>query len=373
MDTIKNKRHSNLDLLRIVSMSFIVGYHFLYWGGALEESVLGSFSYYFSWAANAFFHVMVNVFVMLSGYFLSEQRIQGKSIVKLELQVWLVSFMLYVFSLAVKNETFSFKSLLFSITPILSREYWFATNYFALLLLAPVYNILIRKMNDKQLKYTWFILVMLFSIITTVFFFSDTFKHGNAHGIVWFSVLYFTGAVLNKKIININKHKGLVLWILSSVFIFGFKVTMDIVSNAHIGGYNFHFLHDYSVMFYQYYSVPVYFGAIGMFSFFQKVNIRTNTALDKSVKLITPYVFYVYLIHDNNHFRQMLWGYIHSGQYVYGYFLPFLMIISVIGIFFGACILGKAISLIVSLLQKAPVCVYVEKKIDAYLSIIQSS
>lgn len=354
-------------------MSFIVGYHFIYWGGALDESVLGSFSYFFSWGANAYFHVMVNVFVMLSGYFLSNQRIKGKSIIKLELQVWFVSLALYIVSLALKREAFSFKALLFSITPIMSREYWFATNYFALLLLAPVYNFLIRKMNDKQLKYTWFMLVILFSTITTVFFFSDTFKHGNAHGIVWFTVLYFTGVVLNKKIINIEKYWGLILWILCSFFVFAFKITMDIASAGHIGSHNLRFLHDYSVMFYQYYSVPVFIGSIGFFSYFQKVDIKANTVISRIIKLITPSVFYVYLIHDNSHFRPILWGVIHSGRYIDGFLIPPLMLISILVVFIGACFMGKVISLIVSSVLKLPIFVYVEKKIDGYLSVFQSS
>lgn len=363
------KRENGIECLRIVSMLFIVCYHFLYWGGVLDNAALFSGTYFYSWTVNAFVHVMVNVFVLITGYYMVASKVKARSILRFALEVWLVSVTVYAVLCVTGQIGFSIKDALFAVIPILSRDYWFATNYMGLLILIPALNLYITKTTKKQMTWTLIVLAGLFSVVPSVVFFSDGLKFGNAHGIVWFVVLYFTGGYLRLHKDNISPKTGLLVWLVCSLLLAGYKFGMDALSTINIGGRSLRILHNYSVIYYQYNALPVYLASIGFFVFFKGWNPRENGLLDRAVRFFAPVCFYVYLIHDNCHFRFVLWEIIDplamSEQVL---FIP-LSLLTVLLVFAACAAIGKVYALLVAALTKTAIFSKIEHRVDCLLNI----
>ena len=70
-NTSQDKRQSNIELLRILAMLFIIAYHFVYHGDVYYPHVdISGFNRIFTTFLRPFGKMGVNIFVMISGYFL---------------------------------------------------------------------------------------------------------------------------------------------------------------------------------------------------------------------------------------------------------------------------------------------------------------
>ena len=125
-----NKRNSKLELLRIISIFFIVLSHYVVHSGLnidnlplgfnkiiLDICILGN--------------VGTMLFVLISGYFLiNSNKVKIKKIIHFWLQVFFYSFFIYLLLLLFNKENFNIKSLFLNMFPITFKRYWFATTYF---------------------------------------------------------------------------------------------------------------------------------------------------------------------------------------------------------------------------------------------------
>ena len=71
---VTKTRESNIELLRIISMIMVVVLHFFYHGEILRWTTVESSGYLTYWSVEALAFVAVNVFVLISGYFLCLSR-----------------------------------------------------------------------------------------------------------------------------------------------------------------------------------------------------------------------------------------------------------------------------------------------------------
>jgi hypothetical protein len=86
-------------------------------------------------------------------------------------------------------------TILRSLLPISTREYWYFTAYFMVLLMRPLLNYLINNMPIKALVGTLSICVIVFSIQGMFF---DVYGLSGGHSTIWLIVLYMIGGVLAK-------------------------------------------------------------------------------------------------------------------------------------------------------------------------------
>ena len=82
----QKERNSSFELLRIISMVLIVSFHYVYHAGF---DFLAPFSprLYFIQCIDMGGNLGVNLFVLISGYFLCKSTFKWQKIIKLELQV----------------------------------------------------------------------------------------------------------------------------------------------------------------------------------------------------------------------------------------------------------------------------------------------
>lgn len=139
-------RESNFELLRIICMILIVVFHFSVHGGYYSESA-GTLPFN-SVIIDLFGlggRLGVNIFVLISGYFLINSKFKPKKLLSLFIQVWFFSISIYLIFLISGGISFTWGSFLCNIFPVVTSQYWFITTYIGLYLLSPFINKLLKK------------------------------------------------------------------------------------------------------------------------------------------------------------------------------------------------------------------------------------
>ncbi|MBE6308607.1 MAG: acyltransferase [Bacteroidales bacterium] len=182
-----NTRNSNLELLRIVAMAFIVVWHISIHaqkGEAITHDFIASIAI-----------TGVNLFVLISGYF--GIKLKWKSLLNiLSCAIFYYSITLlcnYIFFDPTLNLV---KEIECIFTPISNyKTYWFVSTYIMLMLLSPAINTILNKMNKQQ--YIFFIGVMFYICCITGFVFQHSINI-NGYNLFNFIFIYSVGHLLRK-------------------------------------------------------------------------------------------------------------------------------------------------------------------------------
>ena len=190
------ERNSNIEILRIIAIIGITFYHIRLWGGYSFESItmnlilLDMFS--------MFGKIGVNLFAIISGFYLFNTPFRFEKMLKVWLQILLFSIGLgiisFAFSFFNNNIDLSIKELVKSVFPITLENYWYGCAYLLLILFAPFYNKLISVLDNQQYKLFVSMIVFVWCIIPTI-----SFRLENAYGInnyLSFFVMYFIGSYI---------------------------------------------------------------------------------------------------------------------------------------------------------------------------------
>lgn len=316
---MQRERINSLELLRVISMFLILTTHF--WGHCIDLKSIEPFTngYIYGWFSKGVSYISVNTFVLVSAYFMCEKSYRSSRLLNLEIQVLFYSISIFCILLFSGNVVFSYRDLLDSILPTLLGEYWFVTVFFGLLFLHPFLNIVIRSMTKRQHLLLCIVLIILFSVIPNIFFFSKWLNFGTGYGIVWFVSLYFFASYV-KIHVNIDKIKAhrkllyglsvtaLFLPFLSRVFIV--LGTSAILGHPVGGG-----------LFYGNNTILCLLSTILVFLAFLTFNIKRN----KLITFLSSGSFAVYLISDNPHLAPFIWGYVGSHIDLGTNLLPFVV------------------------------------------------
>ena len=153
----KKPRMANLELLRCIAMMMVVVLHYLGKSGLLgnlERDNLTTVNTA-AWVLESFCIVAVNVYMLISGYFMCESTPKLSRLVKLWLQVWFYSMGVGLLAQATglmpkyEADTYYWITL---ILPVFMEHYWFITAYVFLYLFLPFVSAGIRKMTKPQMK-----------------------------------------------------------------------------------------------------------------------------------------------------------------------------------------------------------------------------
>ena len=292
----KKKRDANIELLRIVAMLMIITLHFNNQSKALL--VLGepaSNVQIFATVLEAIAITGVNVYVLISGYYLSSSKVKLSKVLLLILQVYFYTLliscaMMFVGAYSVKPEDKLDRALRY-LFPISSEHYWFVTAYVIMYVLAPVMNAAVNTLKRKQLKtviiglLTWFCFIK--SIVPVKF---GTDRMGYDFG--WFICLYLIAAYIRKYnvVLFIDAKKSALVYLVSVVVIAAFSLVFYMINLA-TGNFNY------------YAQVPCHYnfffaltGALGLFSVFRFMRLKENLFAE-AIRIIAPYTLGVYLLH----------------------------------------------------------------------------
>lgn len=300
---VLEKRNSSFELLRIVSMLLIVMHHYTIHGGFDFNSQF-TFRMFFVQILQIGGKIGVNLFVLISGYFLCKSTFKWEKIFKLEFQVLFYSIIIGVVFL------FFFPDLQIKILncffPLYSNMYWFYSAYLFLILLSPYINKLINSIEKKEFQNLLKIIIILWVVIPII----PKVDALSMSELGWFIFLYLCSAYIRLygedfyQHIRTYFHIGVICYILLLGTVWGFDL---------LGLFNSRFK-TYFGYFGQMNSFFTFFCSVFIFIGFSKLKIRYNFVIN----LIASTTFGIYLLHDNPFVRKILWDDIFNNKdYLY--------------------------------------------------------
>ena len=287
-------------------MIMIITLHFISHGGLYEFFPENSISHYFISFLRALCICSVNVFVLISGYFMiGKNRINIKRILSI---VFAILFFSWIFLFLAKRfglTDLDIKGLITAIFPVSYKLYWFPTCYLFLCLVSPFLNKLLNALSKKAYLLLLAILFICFSVGNEIMALSDPFSVASGYSIVWFVFLYCLAGYIKIYGIHfkLSKRKWLLLYFLSAALVFGVTAMLSLLSDR------FTIIDRYGLElhFARYCSILVSFESIALFMCFKDAEIK-NGFIQKIIAFLAPLTFGVYLIHDNVNIRDYLYN-----------------------------------------------------------------
>ncbi len=261
---IDNKRYYNLDVLRILSMIMIVILHYCFHGYHLTDANSIGYNTPALWIIYSFCYCSVDIFVLISGYFLCKSEFKFKKIIELWVQVFFYSIIIGFIFFVLKDARFSsVKTYLNCIFPFTSKAYWFFSIYTILYLISPYINKMINALNKEEFKRLLIIGGILFFLANEFIPGTHLFDRTYGFGILWFIYLYLFAAYIRLyDSIKLDNKLLLFLYVISCFFLYFSR--LFIMKYL----YSFEIFNGQGSLFYSYNSFPVFISAFSLFLFF---------------------------------------------------------------------------------------------------------
>lgn len=293
-------RKSNFELLRIVSMLFIVIYHVIVHGKVLENSNNEMISLIMEIIIFAII-VHVNLFVLLTGYFQVQKKFNFKKVwsitnASLFYKIIIMTILAIIGVISLNGVT-----IIQEISPINVHDYWFIKYYLYLYCISPFLNKLANALTKKEYFRMIVVLFILFAIIP--YLTGAKAFDNNGFTLYNFVFLYLIGGYL--KLYNVKDSyifkratKQLYRFVLLLIFfcciIINFsmyKMTGQLKLIGSIPNEIFGSIEPMSML----YSNPiVIIQTVSFFLFFETLDFQ-----NKMINYISKLTFGIYLIHDN--------------------------------------------------------------------------
>lgn len=267
-------RQANFELLRIVATLMVLILHALNHGGVLEQYAFNTMPYTLFWFLDGLCYIAVDVFVLITGYFMVNASFKLSRIIKLFLQVEAFSIFCLGISMLVFKTDMSLNVLRSFFFPLTSSSYWFASHYMVLLALMPLLNRFIRALDLQAYRTSLILLIIVFSVIPSIAYWSrdDLFS---GFSFVWFIVLYLTSGYIRLYWSEPSKYK------MTSIRWFGLYlgfVAVLGVSRSVIGTIGMYFYGEpkRAGIFRSYNSVVIFAAALCFFMAFKEMKIKCS-------------------------------------------------------------------------------------------------
>ncbi len=299
------KRKVHIEVLRIVAMLMIISLHYMGKGGALPEFVLGRFhaNAYFARFVEALSCVSVNLYILISGYFLVDSRFKFEKVLKLWLQVIFYSAGIYLLFLLmgwIPTEYDNFYYLSIFLQPIGMKHNWYSSIYLILYCLFPFLAVMVKKLTKRQMQALIIILLLVFSKISTIVFPMSPGFEDDGYGIIWMVCLFVIAAYIKLYVpLTGTWVKNMVVYFVATILTF---LSFFAISMIYL---QFGKLDDFITLFFAYNSPTTIVASIAMFLAFLNMGTKEKTKTKKSLvwERIVLYIggltFGVYLIHEH--------------------------------------------------------------------------
>lgn len=327
------KRETNFEVLRTVAMFFIVVYHCLTHGvgdgyGFDTDSSITLSNALFSDFMLVFSSIAVNLYVMISGYFLVDLNFKVSRILRTWSYACFYSFIITVLFMALAVVPFNVTSAVKSLLPISSDAYWFVTQYIGLLILSPFLAVIARQLTYRQ--YLVFLMsgaILCLSIIPD-FPMGKRFyvAHGNS---VWsFAYLFMIAGFIKHHLKKVPMGRLSMIVLLLTLLI----LVCEVVGGYYNGSISLYWLN---------YNGLVLILSVAVFVLVRQLQISESGFWNILVKA-APYTFGVYLIHDHLLVREWLWNMVSLSSYC-DKCLYLFIVIGICLVIFVACAVIDAV------------------------------
>ncbi len=319
-------------------MLMICSLHFVNKGGVVGNDIgvnreIGRIIYCFCFPC-------VDLFVLITGYFWNK----NSHVVAKSCKIWLQTLF---FSLGTAcavilifgtEDIFSFKNLVLAFMPLSSNQFWFMFVYVGLLFLMPFLNLFTEKLTFGMHTVFCVVLVLLFTISPVIMPQYYTLVKSAGYELLWFVVLYFIGAYLNRydPFKKIGKYTCLALIAAVTVLEYAETALIEFVVNHDVIP-KLGEIVTWNQSLISYASFPVFISAVLWFEFFRKLEIK-NEILSKAVCRVSSLCIGAYLIHCAAFVWDILFTRIfHADRYYSSPFLWIYFLFFVASVFAAGC------------------------------------
>jgi len=368
MEEVKKVRQPNLELVRIVSMLLVITAHLTNHGNLIYYTAYGSASYYIAWFLFGLGFISINLYVLISGYFLVDGHFTTWKLVKMAAQVWFYGFGITMIFWIFGNVDKDVEQLVYGVLPMSSDLYWFASMYAGLYLLSPILNKLIRALTQKQLKCACILGFVLMSVWPNIAYFSAALNTAGGVSIAWFVEVYLIGAYIKLYYTPDFKLTKKILWAIGITVLIPFsRFLIEYLVSTPLGAFGplDDLLWAYSV-FYTYSSILVTISSILVFIVFVNVRIKSKKATS-IINTVASCAFGVYLIHDHTYVREWFWNMLNASRWEgKWYYLP-ACIGTILGVYIVCAVIEFGRQKLFGLWENRPGIRNVCIKVDTWL------
>ena len=237
-----------------------------------------------NWIILAFFRLgggIANaVFVLISGFLLSQKQFKTRRVVKLWLEVLFYSVLTGTVAVFIGKAQLSAKYIVNVAFPIVRNQYWFITSYMVLVFLSPIINSLYVSSNKKQIEHAIIVMMVVFSVLPT---FLRVSWMNDLNCIPIFILLYMVGAYIAKwGIPRLSKKTIFVLTFGCVLLIWLSEIVCKLMGIAAFG----YFVWPMNKM-------PILLAGLGIFACVHDIKLN----LPRMINQISSSILAVYLIH----------------------------------------------------------------------------
>lgn len=297
----KKSRMANIEMLRILAMMMVVSLHFLAKGEFLEPLVEKmSVKGYVAWLLESFSIMAVDVYVLISGYFLVETGFRLKRLINLVLQTMFYTCLVPVVLICagiLPMNSLTLYDIFVYLFPTNMLHYWFVSAYVLMFLFVPVLNVAVRGMKKQQLQWAIFILLVMESVSKTLIPVRFTLDN-LGYDAFWFMVVYLIAAYIRLYGIPFfsDIKKSAITYLGASILIFVWTLGIRFVF-LQTGQFQ-----NFIESAYGYNHLFTITGAVALFYTFYYLRVNSQKVSAIVCKL-APYTFGVYLLHEHINIR----------------------------------------------------------------------
>ncbi len=294
---VEGKRNANMDALRLVSMMMVTMLH------ALAKSDLLPFmgndvpiNGWIAWVFEVFSISAVNIFMLISGYFLVTSRFKMGRLFEIVLQaVFYLAGASVIFLLLGKatSESANIYSLLQHFLPIHMETYWFISAYVILYMLLPLITSGAKTMSEKQLQGVIVCLLVFECVLKSILPFRLTMDT-KGYSFLWYLILFLVGAkfrLYGFKVVKTAK-RGWFVFLISTFLIFAEILVVSQIQTR-TGR-----LKEIATVSLEYNHILVLTAAVGIFVAFLHAK-PCGERFGRLVHRISPYCLGVYLLQES--------------------------------------------------------------------------
>ena len=295
-------------------MLFIIAHHAVMHGVWIPEGIGNSFNlvyknFYFGWTAQ----IGNYLFIILSGYFLSQSTFSWRKVFRFWFQIFSISTAIGLIFFLTRTPVIGYtnwdydalgydaaakpmdlKDLLFSFIPNIWGSNWFACTYLVFYLFSPFLKILLDNLDQK--KHLAIIILMLSGTIIQMIPYEGFFHPSDLY---IFIMCYFAASYIrlyNPKILQNTLFNVTVAIFILLVNFIPSGIYAGIPKVGKLFAYFFN-------AFWGRYNFPTVVCSFMIFCCFRKIHIPYN----KFINTIAGTTFGVYLIHENSVLKHYVW------------------------------------------------------------------
>ena len=353
------KKNQGIELLRIISMIYVMILHCMGKGGVLANATDRNVLYYSAWFLQVLAYPAVDIFAIISGYVSYKDQAADDTYKKQYIKwvyMWaqvvffgLISTIIYGL---VNPERVEKRDLLVAFLPVNKNIHWYFTAFTGVVILKPILDEGIKRIKSaKAFLIVGFIFFVAFDCLSNIFNMND------GYSLIWICILYITGGLIKKEKIEKRISKWLMAvliaflylctWLWKVLYGILFTIPLSVDSNFFINKYN---------------SPTIVLISVFYVMLFARLNIPN--CFHKEISFFSKNSFSAYILNTNRFF----YGYILADLFVkpisimHSYVVILIVIFSILFFIFSVLI-DKLRVILFKILQINKLIDYCMKKV----------